>query len=118
MHANSSESSSPRAAFRSPNFRCYLFARFLTTTSSEMQSVAVGWQVYELTHRPLDLGLVGLAQFMPGICLFLVAGHAADRFPRLRILKTAYIAFALCSLLLLALTLAGVHSPYPLYAVL
>src|SRR3954466_3159112 len=116
MPENSRESSS-RPAFHYTNFRHYLGARLLSTTSSEMQSVAVGWQVYELTHRPLDLGLVGLAQFMPGICLFLVAGHAADRFPRLRILKTAYIAFALCSLLLLALTLAGVHSPYPLYAV-
>jgi len=36
-----------------------------------MQSVAVGWQVYEITHRPLDLGLTGLAQFLPGVVLFL-----------------------------------------------
>ena len=60
MRENSYESSS-RAAFHYPNFRRYMAARFLTTISSEMQSVAVGWQVYELTHRPLDLGLVGLA---------------------------------------------------------
>ena len=50
-----------------------------------MQSVAVGWQVYDLTKRPLDLGLVGLAQFLPGVLLFLVAGHAADRFNRKRL---------------------------------
>jgi MFS family permease len=93
-------------------------ARFLTTVSSEMQSVAVGWQVYELTHRPMDLGLVGLAQFLPGILLFLLAGHAADRFPRNRILQTCYAAFSLCSLMLLAFTLHGPRSPYPLYLIL
>ena len=83
-----------------------------------MQSVAVGWQVYELTHRPLDLGLVGLAQFLPGICLFLIAGHAADRFPRRRILQTCFAAFCTCSVLLLAFTLHGLSSPRTIYLVL
>ena len=69
---------SARVAFEYPNFRYYMTARFLVTTASEMQSVAVGWQVYSLTHRPLDLGLLGLAQFLPGILLFLVPGHTAD----------------------------------------
>jgi MFS family permease len=118
MHANSSESSSSRVAFESPNFRRYLLARFLTTTSSEMQSVAVGWQVYEITHRPLDLGLVGLAQFLPGILLFLIAGHTADRIARKRILQTCYAGFSVCSLLLLAFTVRGTASVYPIYAAL
>lgn len=118
MHANSSESSSSRAAFRSRNFRRYLFARFLTTTSSEMQSVAVGWQVYEITHRPLDLGLVGLAQFLPGILLFLIAGHTADRIARQRILQTCLAGFSVCSLLLLTFTVHGSASVYPIYAAL
>src|ERR1017187_9109764 len=107
-----------RVAFRYPNFRRYMAARFLTTISSEMQAVAVAWQVYGLTHRPLDLGLVGLAQFLPGIFLFLAAGHTADHVPRLRILQTCLAAFSLCSLLLLALTLRGLASVYPIYAVL
>jgi MFS family permease len=93
-------------------------ARFLTTVSSEMQSVAVAWQVYGLSHRPLDLGLVGLAQFLPGIFLFLIAGHAADRIARKRILQTCSAAFSICSLLLLALALHGLASVYPLYIVL
>ncbi len=93
-------------------------AKFLTTISSEMQSLAVGWQVYELTHRPLDLGLVGLAQFLPGICLFLLAGYTADRVPRLRILQSCYIAFSLCSVLLLVFTLHGLATPAPVYALL
>jgi Transmembrane secretion effector len=95
-----------------------MLARFLTTTSSEMQSVAVGWQVYEITHRPLDLGLVGLAQFLPGICLFLLAGHTADRIARNKILQTCYASFSFCSLLLLALTAHGISSAYPIYFVL
>src|ERR1039458_4879967 len=74
--------SPPGVAFRHANFRYYLMVRVLTTTASEMQAVAVAWQLYALTHRPLDLGLVGLAQFLPGILLFLVAGQTADRFAR------------------------------------
>jgi MFS family permease len=93
-------------------------ARFLAVVASEMQSVAVGWQIFELTHRPMDLGFVGLAQFAPGIVLFLIAGHTADRFPRQRILQTCYIGFGLCSVLLLALTVHGLTSVWPIYAVL
>src|SRR3954454_2236167 len=109
---------SSRVAFSYPNFQKFMVARFLTTIASEMQSVAVGWQIYEITRRPLDLGLAGLAQFLPGICLFLVAGHAADRFPRPRILQFCYAGFALCSALLLAYTLAGFRSTVLIYAIL
>src|SRR5689334_17791661 len=118
MHANSSESASSRVAFRSPNFHSYLFARFLSTTSSEMQSVAVGWQVYEITNRALDLGLVGLAQFLPGILLFLISGHAADRYNRAKVLVVSYGGLSLCSALLLAITLDTPHSVYPIYGVM
>ena len=93
-------------------------ARMLATMASEMQAVAVGWQIYGLTHRALDLGLVGLAQFLPGILLFLVAGQAADRFPRQRILQACYVAFACVSALLLALTLHGLTTVWPVYAAL
>ena len=107
-----------KAAFQYPGFRYYMMARFLITASSEMQSVAIGWQVYNLTHRPRDLGLVGLSQFLPGILLFLVAGHTADRLPRQRILQVCYGAFSLVSLLLLTLTFSGLHSVWPIYGVL
>ena len=93
-------------------------ARMLATIASEMQAVAVGWQIYALTHRALDLGLVGLAQFLPGILLFLVAGQTADRFPRQRILQCCYVAFACVSAVLLALTLGGLQSVWPVYAAL
>jgi MFS family permease len=110
--------SSARDAFRYPNFRYFMSARVLITSAAEMQAVAVGWQIYSLTHRPLDLGLVGLAQFSPGILLFLIAGHTADRFPRQRILQVCYGGFGLCSILLLALSLHGIAAVWPIYAVL
>src|SRR5580704_16816687 len=93
-------------------------ARFLSIVSSEMISVAVGWQIYNLTHRPLDLVLVGLAQFAPGVLLFLVAGHTADRHSRQTILRICSAGFALCAIVLLALAFRGLAAVWPIYAVL
>ena len=104
-------------AFTYPAFTLYQVGRFCIVLATEMQSVAVGWQVYEITKRPLDLGLVGLAQFLPGILLFLVSGHAADRYDRRRVLTLGYAGFGVCSGLLLALTLFRPHAVYPIYAV-
>jgi len=108
----------PTQALAYPDFTLYQIARFFIVAALEMQSVAVGWQVYEITHRPLDLGLVGLAQFLPGVLLFLVAGHAADRHDRTRLLNICYAGFILCSGLLLALTLRHARSVYAIYVVL
>ncbi len=93
------------AAFEFSGFRYYQIARFCMVFCTEMQSVAVGWQVYEITHRPLDLGLTGLVQFLPGILLFLVAGHVTDRVDRRKLLTFCYVGFATCSALLLLVTL-------------
>jgi len=71
-----------RVAFTFPDFSLYQLARFCMVAGMEMQSVAVGWQVYDITKKPLDLGLIGLAQFMPSFLLFLVSGHVADRVNR------------------------------------
>ncbi len=107
-----------RAAFTHPDFTRYQYARFSIVLALEMQSVAVGWQVYDITKRPLDLGLVGLAQFLPGILLFLVSGHAADRLERRGLLLACYSGFALCSALLLVAALRAGHAIAPIYAVL
>jgi len=90
-----------RAAFRYPDFVLFQSARFCMVLAMEMQSVAVGWQVYEMTKRPLDLGLVGLVQFLPGILLFLVSGHAADRYDRRKLIVFCYLGYGLCFGLLL-----------------
>ena len=104
-------------AFTYPAFTLYQVARFCIVLATEMQSVAVGWQVYEITKRPLDLGLVGLAQFLPGILLFLVSGHTADRYDRRKVLTLGYVGFAVCSGLLARDHLFRPHTVYPIYAV-
>ena len=111
------------AAFQFSGFRLYQIARFCIVFCTEMQSVAVGWQVYEITHRPLDLGLTGLAQFLPGVVLFLLAGHVADRFDRRNLLTLCYVGFATSSALLLLVALNGEYlhragSVAPIFAIL
>ena len=118
MNKPGNSSASGRVAFTYPGFSWYILARFFIVASLEMQSVAVGWQVYDITKRPLDLGLVGLAQFLPGIFLFLIAGHAADRFDRRKILLNCYGGFATCSALLLLLTWKEARSVHLIYLVL
>src|SRR5215470_2546512 len=80
---------SASGAFRHRGFALFSWARFLNTFASEAVSVAVGWQVYDLTHNPFDLGLVGLIQFAPAPILVLVTGAASDRFNR-------RLIFAIC----------------------
>jgi MFS family permease len=107
-----------RVAFTYPAFVLYEVARIFTVVSMEMISVAVGWQIYAITHSKFDLGYVGLAQFLPGILLFLVSGHAADRFNRKKLLMLCYAAFGVCAALFLLVSLRPTHSIRPIYAVL
>jgi MFS family permease len=118
MSASSDPRLAGRVAFTHPDFTVYEIARFFIVIALEMQSVAVGWQVYEITKRALDLGLVGLAQFLPGMMFFLAAGHAADRFDRRKLLMWCYAGFALCSGLLFGIAWHGIHDVHPIYVVL
>jgi MFS family permease len=105
-------------AFSYGDFTLYQTARFFIVAALEMQSVAVGWQVYDITRRPLDLGLIGLAQFLPSFLLFLVAGHAVDRFERRKILVLCYAGLAICSGMLLAITFSHYRAIYAIYVVM
>jgi MFS family permease len=111
-------SSGGTAAFRYPDFRLFQAARSLIIIGLEMQSVAIGWQIFATTKRALDLGLVGLAQFLPSILLFLLSGDVADRFDRRKVMITCYLGFAGCSALLLLLAWRQSASVAPIYAVL
>src|SRR5262249_35711440 len=94
------------AALRHRDFSRYLAASFLATGALAMQSVALGWQIYDLTGSPFDLGLVGLMEFLPPFCLALVTGHIADRFDRRLILALglfAELAAALAMVLMVVL---------------
>ena len=75
-----------RSVLKYRDYRLFLLARLLVTAAIQIQSVAVGYQVYELTSDPLQLGFVGLAQFLPMLALILPAGDLADRFNRRTIL--------------------------------
>lgn len=105
-------------ALRHRNFVLYLGARVLATLAVQMQSVAIGWQVYAITGDPLDLGLIGLAQFLPFVVLVLPAGQIADRFDRRTIVALCYATEVVCALLLLWFTLSGVTEVWPVFAVL
>src|SRR5271168_6397 len=106
------------AAFRHRDFSLFQLSRFFIIIASEMQSVAIGWQIFATTKRALDLGLVGLAQFLPGILLFLLSGHVADRFDRRRVLVLCYLGFAVCSSLFLLIAWRHTASVVPIYCVL
>jgi MFS-type transporter involved in bile tolerance (Atg22 family) len=76
----------PYAALRIPDFRLFISARFCTTLAIQIQSVAVAFQIYELTGDPLSLGMIGLAEAIPSIGVSLYAGHVADVMQRKKII--------------------------------
>jgi MFS family permease len=84
----------------------YLGGRFLASLAAMVQSVAVGWQVYERAHTPLALGLAGLAQFVPMFLLMLPAGELCDRVSPRRVLATGLVVQAGCGAALVALSIA------------
>ena len=105
-------------SFASRDFRRYQLARVAVILGAEAQSVAVAWQVYSMTHRPLDLGYTGLALFLPGLLFLLPSGHVADRFDRRQIILLCYGLQVFCTITLLSVTRIGLHSVVPIYGVL
>ncbi|HEY4104079.1 MAG TPA: MFS transporter [Polyangiaceae bacterium] len=108
----------PFVAFRHRDFRLFQSGRFLSTVGTQMQGVAVGWQIYALTGQALNLGLVGLAQFLPAFLCAPFAGHAADRFDRRIVLVLCHAWLTLCSLSLYLSTHAGPKQITAIYAAL
>ena len=106
------------AAFGHRDYRRFQAARLLSVLGMQMQSVAIGWQIYSVTGRALDLAWVGLAQFFPAAGLSLVTGHVADRVDRRKILGVCHGAMALLSLALMAVARRSGTDVAPVYAVL
>ncbi|OIR08002.1 enterobactin exporter EntS [mine drainage metagenome] len=107
-----------RAALGYRDFRLFLALRFCANIAQLIQIVAVGWQVYDLTRRPQDLGYVGLVLFLPQILLALVSGAVADHFDRRRIAMLCLGLEALSSAMLLALSWRGLTAVAPVYLAL
>jgi MFS family permease len=98
---------SPAALFRHPPFPLFFTARAFSRFCYQIGAVAVGWQVYALTNSALDLGLIGLTQFVPMALLVFVAGHAADRFDRRRVAQMSQIVAAVTAAFLAYGSFAG-----------
>ncbi|HEY4124076.1 MAG TPA: MFS transporter, partial [Rhizomicrobium sp.] len=110
--------SAPAILYQRRDFAFFTSGRFLSTVAMQMQSVAIGWQIYSLTNSAFALGLVGLCQFAPMFLLTLPAGDIADRVDQRRVLAIAMLVEALASALFLALSLAHVAKVWPFYSVL
>ncbi|MVA80162.1 MFS transporter [Agrobacterium vitis] len=113
-----SQSEDRFAAFRHSAYTKFFFARFLAAFAMQIVSVAVGWQMYEVTGNALYLGLIGLVQFLPALLLILVTGTAADRMNRRMIVAVCLGVSAVCVALLLFLTVENAFAPLPVLAIM
>jgi len=100
-------------ALRERDFALLWVANIATSLAYQMIVVAVGWQVYEIHRNPLDLGLIGLAEFVPYLVLALPAGQLADHVPRKLIISVALALDAAVAALLLGVTLSGGRTLWP-----
>ncbi|HKO01713.1 MAG TPA: MFS transporter, partial [Thermoanaerobaculia bacterium] len=111
----------PYASLRNTNFRRLIASYFAATLAREAQIVVVGWQAFAITHDPLTLGLVGLAEALPLIAVALYAGHVADRAARRTIALAGTFAMFVSAIALLFFTLNGTIAHgrvWPIYAVI
>jgi MFS family permease len=116
------DSSDPYASLRIKDFRRFVIAYFLLTFALQMQSVVIGWQVYQLTHDALSLGLIGFVEIVPFLSILLFTGHVADVFSRKRIIVISSVVYVVCGTALLILSTAlrpvlAAHGAIPIYCV-
>ena len=99
-------------------FVAYWIGLWAASFAVQIMSVAVGWQVYAISHDPKDLGLIGLVQFLPPLCLVLVTGLAADAFNRRVIVGLCLTVEAVAALLLIVFTLSRPAAVWPVFGIL
>ncbi len=103
-------------ALRHPDFVFLAIGRMFGTFGVQMLAVAIGWQVYDLTHDPFALGMVGFCQFLPALLLVLHAGQLADQLDRARLNAVTYLLVTSCGLGLFLLSASGNTAVWPIYA--
>ena len=107
-----------RGLLANRRYALYLLSRISLIVATQMLSVAVGWQVYEITGQALALGFSGLALFLPGFLLALPGGHVADQHDRRKILLVCHLGVASCAAILAFMAFSGHRSLLPIYVVL
>ena len=118
MSSDSAAASPDTEAFSYKGYRYFWVAAVATSFATQIMSVSVAWQVYDLTRNPLYLGLVGLSQFAPALLLVLVTGLVSDRFSRRMVIAVCLGIEFVCALGFLAFSGAGVHQVWPIFAIL
>ncbi|MDO8577032.1 MAG: MFS transporter [Candidatus Daviesbacteria bacterium] len=109
---------SPFLILKIPVFRNFLIGTFVSEIGSQMQVVAIAWQVYELTRNPASLGFIGLANFLPILLFSLFAGLAADKLDRKKLLIVSQGSLAILAFVLFLITNAHIATPWMIYSVL
>ena len=108
----------PPNLYRPRDLYFFVSSRFISVMAMQVQSVAIGWQIYDIARTPLSLGLVGLCQFLPMFLCTLPAGDISDRFNQRLVYSLSALVQALCSALFLILTLLAPRILWPFYSVL
>lgn len=103
------------SAFTHRAFVLYWLARFFATFAVQIMAVAVAWQVYDLTRDPLDLGIIGMVQFLPMLLLVLVTGSVADRYGHRRVMLVSTSLQVACAISILWFAWQGIRSPLPIF---
>ncbi|MBY0429480.1 MAG: MFS transporter, partial [Alphaproteobacteria bacterium] len=107
--------SNPASPFHYRDFNLLCFSRLAGTLGTQALGVAIGWQVYDLTHDPFAIGLVGLAQFLPSILLVLFAGQLADQMDRRIIMAITHFIAAFTAAMLMLGNIFHFISPSLIY---
>lgn len=105
-------------AFRFPSYTRYFISRFFTSFSTQVLSVAIGWQIYDETRNPIWLGWIGLVQFLPALGLVVVTGNVADRVGRRFVMASSMLLMMACAGAILYLALTRQFAPVPVLSVL
>jgi MFS family permease len=116
MPASQNAAKSGWTAFQYRDFRLFGLTRLFSISAGQIQTVALGWMVYQITGKAFSLGLVGLFIFLPGVCLFLVTGHVADRYDRRYVLSISYAVAAATAMILAVMAMNRVHHMGVIYA--
>jgi MFS family permease len=105
-------------SLRVPNFRRLIFIRFFVVLAVQSQSLGVIWQVFDITHNPVIVGMTGLMQLLPILALAVLSGAVADRYRRDVVIVAAASLLFLCALALTILTWTGVREVWAYFAVM